>query len=229
MIESKCKICGSNIVRYGGRIGIFCSFKCKGVWQSENTSGKNNPNFRHGNHAYESYCKCGNQKDFRSARCSSCARVSYAKGNAINAWHLTKEEIEDAISFVDSFKDLAEVLNISRQYATKMVKKHKISHSHFTPGRGRFMDTDKILSNGSTRRNNTVRAVLLRENLIEYKCADCGLLPQWNKKKLTLQLNHINGDGCDNRIENLQFLCPNCHTQTTTFTGRNIKNEKEKE
>lgn len=40
-------------------------------------------------------------------------------------------------------------------------------------------------------------------------------------KDITLQLDHINGVNDDNRIENLRFLCPNCHSQTSTFTGRN--------
>ena len=42
--------------------------------------------------------------------------------------------------------------------------------------------------------------------------------------KLTLQLDHINGINNDNRKENLRFLCPNCHSQTDTFAGRNLKN-----
>ena len=42
--------------------------------------------------------------------------------------------------------------------------------------------------------------------------------------KLTLQLDHINGINNDNRKENLRFLCPNCHSQTNTFAGKNLKN-----
>ena len=42
----------------------------------------------------------------------------------------------------------------------------------------------------------------------------------WNDKKLSLQLDHINGDNSDNRLENLRFLCPNCHTQTETYCSK---------
>ena len=49
----------------------------------------------------------------------------------------------------------------------------------------------------------------------------CGL-SEWINGKLVLELDHINGDHTDNRIENLRFLCPNCHSQTETFRSKNI-------
>ena len=52
--------------------------------------------------------------------------------------------------------------------------------------------------------------------------------PLWNGIPLVLQLDHINGINNDNRIENLRFLCPNCHSQTTTFSGKHAKKTDEK-
>jgi hypothetical protein len=67
----------------------------------------------------------------------------------------------------------------------------------------------------------------LRKSLLEQGrpliCSECGQLPTWNDKPLVLQLDHKNGDKFDDREENLRFLCPNCHSQTPTFAGRNIK------
>jgi hypothetical protein len=61
---------------------------------------------------------------------------------------------------------------------------------------------------------------LINENLIEKKCKICGI-DQWMGKEITLQLDHINGINNDHRLENLQLLCPNCHSQTETYCGKN--------
>lgn len=70
---------------------------------------------------------------------------------------------------------------------------------------------------------NSVRAQILKKNLLKYECAGCGIPPLWMGKPLLLELDHINGDRFDHRLSNLRFLCMNCHSQTDTFRHRNRK------
>lgn len=59
--------------------------------------------------------------------------------------------------------------------------------------------------------------------LLPYHCEQCGLSHEWNSKPLVLQLDHKNGVKTDCRLINLRWLCPNCHSQTDTFSGKNTK------
>lgn len=94
-------------------------------------------------------------------------------------------------------------------------------------GRRLFVDVsltqDEVLTADSKYSRKTAKRCILRNKIIEYKCVICGQPPEWNGKKLTLTLDHINGINNDHRISNLRFLCPNCNSQTDTFGSRNIK------
>lgn len=82
------------------------------------------------------------------------------------------------------------------------------------------IDESKLLCENSKHARTVLRRYLIRNSLIPYKCAICGTL-EWQGKTLSLELDHINGINNDNRLENLRFLCPNCHSQTTTYGARN--------
>ena len=60
----------------------------------------------------------------------------------------------------------------------------------------------------------------MQEGLKQNRCERCGIT-EWRGEPLSMQLHHVNGDGSDNRLENIVFLCPNCHSQTDTYGGRN--------
>ena len=82
---------------------------------------------------------------------------------------------------------------------------------------------DILVENSSYANTSYLKKRILDEHLLEYKCQECGNSGVWNNKKLKLHLDHINGVNNDHRIENLRFLCPNCHSQTPTYSGKNKK------
>ena len=84
--------------------------------------------------------------------------------------------------------------------------------------------THTLLVEGRRVTSSRLKRRLIAEGYLEELCVECGLGPEWNGKQLVLQLDHINGVNTDNRIENLRILCPNCHTQTSTYVGRNRSN-----
>jgi DNA-binding CsgD family transcriptional regulator len=73
---------------------------------------------------------------------------------------------------------------------------------------------------GAPRNRNHVKQRLLELGLKQNACEVCGAT-EWRGQPLSLALHHVNGRGQDNRLENLQLLCPNCHSQTENFGGRN--------
>jgi DNA-binding CsgD family transcriptional regulator len=78
----------------------------------------------------------------------------------------------------------------------------------------------ELLVADTYRARNNVKLRLLKEGLKQPRCERCGLA-EWNGAPLSLALHHINGDRLDNRLANLELLCPNCHSQTATYSGRN--------
>lgn len=119
----------------------------------------------------------------------------------------------------------------SRRWLRRRVAAYDISTAHFT-GQGHFLgvpspnrkSADEILRQLDVGAPRTKRSLLhrsLQEKGLPYVCGRCGTGELWQGRKLVLEIDHINGDRLDNRIENLRYLCPSCHSQTNTFAGRN--------
>lgn len=92
---------------------------------------------------------------------------------------------------------------------TKKNKNYYKEHSKILP-------LEQILIKDSGYNRTKLKERLIKEGLKENKCECCGI-NKWNNKSIALQLHHINGIHNDNRLSNLQLLCPNCHSQTENF------------
>lgn len=85
-----------------------------------------------------------------------------------------------------------------------------------------FMTPEEVFVEGKEWGGELLRKYLHHYELKEYKCSStkCGIT-SWHNEHLTLELDHENGIRSDNRLENIRWLCPNCHSQTPTFRGYN--------
>lgn len=109
-------------------------------------------------------------------------------------------------------------------------KEMNLDSSHFT-GQGyrkgnkepvkKAIKLTNILVENSNYATGHLHKRLLKEKVKQHKCENCKRT-RWNGKLIPLELDHINGNRFDHRIENLRFLCPNCHAQTDTYGGKNI-------
>lgn len=211
-----CIICEKEFYRYRSTVRdekkVCCSKKCYAKRQKTQLLGKQNPNW---SGKYNQECECGATKDYRAKKCAICS----GRGYPINGERLSDEQLKILIKECVSILDISTKCNTSRTYLSKKIKELKIDISHFCTCWSRPIPNEKIFTKNTSKRNNTIKSRLIEEKIKENKCELCGQLAIWKNKKLTIELHHLNGDATDNRIENLQFLCPNCHSQTSNHRG----------
>jgi Zn finger protein HypA/HybF involved in hydrogenase expression len=157
---------------------------------------------------------------------------------------MDKEKLKDIVERNNTLSGVLKELGIdpassgSRSRVLKeRMKQDQIDFSHMQLGRfhnlGRKFNRqaiplEEVMIENSTYDRLTLKRRLLKIGLLKNVCYICGQQPEWNNKTLVLIIDHINGKRRDNRLENLRILCPNCNSQTDTFSGRQNKKPRKK-
>lgn len=146
----------------------------------------------------------------------------------------TKEKLEEAAKQCTSWRQMIQYFGLKEaggNYSNLQNRcdEFNVDTTHFTgqgwnkighPSFGNSIDlTNRLCKHEKKKSSTKTKLVLLNHNLKENKCEICGI-SEWLGNPITIQLHHINGDPTDDRLENLQMLCPNCHTQTDTYCKR---------
>lgn len=149
--------------------------------------------------------------------------------------YTTKEKFIGAVKSSKTITDVLKKLGLPNKQGhyyrkfNETIKKLNINIDHFD----RYVNhrhpkntipLEDILTENSTYHRYNLKVRLIKNGLLKNKCYICNIEPIWNNKPLSLHIDHINGVNDDNRLENLRLLCPNCHSQTPTFSGK--KNKK---
>lgn len=149
---------------------------------------------------------------------------------------VTKDELERIVKDSHNFSDLCRKLGVKPKggnYYTikRLIAKFNLDISHFSKkpwnegikyrtNTNGIRSMDEVLQEGTSISSYALKKRLFNNGYKEKRCECCGN-DTWLDKPIKLELHHINGNHFDNRLENLQILCPNCHSFTDTFRGKN--------
>lgn len=146
--------------------------------------------------------------------------------------NFTKEEIEQFVKDSTSFRQLIIKMGYSPTGGStgkrieKVLNDYNIDYSHF---KGYAWNKNEANYINATTDFGTHSWYTIKEKLFQerpYQCECCGLT-EWNEKPIRLQVHHIDGNRQHNTRDNLQILCPNCHSQTDNWCSKNISYAKQ--
>ena len=104
-------------------------------------------------------------------------------------------------------------------------KKFTKNHLQTITKKNKMLSSDIFKKDSTFTRGQSLKKRMLAEGICKEVCAVCGIIPQWNDKPLSLQVDHKNGVHNDNRKSNIRLICPNCHSQTETYSGKKTRDK----
>lgn len=156
-----------------------------------------------------------------------------SNGPTVRRYSYTEHDVRDAVATSLSYAEVLRKLGVrpaGGNYDTikRLVRKMEVDTSHFT-GRGHRrgrtygprLPLQDVLCAGSTVQSYKLKRRLLDEGVFERVCMHCDG-DRWGTEPIPLELHHKDGDRHNNRLDNLEILCPNCHALTDTYRGKNI-------
>jgi 5-methylcytosine-specific restriction endonuclease McrA len=129
--------------------------------------------------------------------------------------HYDWKEIQIFYDAPNSYTDTRKKFGFAKRSWEKAVSRGEI-----VPRDHRQSIEDVLSGIKKFKSRHAVRTAIIKYNIMPYLCTVCGNMGTWNNQHLALHLDHINGVNDDDRLENLRFLCPNCHSQTDTYAGK---------
>lgn len=147
----------------------------------------------------------------------------------------TQKDLEKAVAGSKNVRQVISRLFLveaggNYEQVKKYIKSYKIDISHFkggvwnkgmTGGYHPLIPLNKILIKDSSYQSYQLKNRLFKEKIKGIKCEECGWAKCSNDGRIPVELDHINGDRHDNRIENIRILCPDCHSLKPTHRGKN--------
>lgn len=156
--------------------------------------------------------------------------IRNTKNKNVDIKKYAKDELIKIINNSNSYREFLYNIGYSSSgNAYRVTQKYldsiKIDYTNLVKNRwsSKERSIEDVLVEGVNFCNKSLKTKILKYKVLDYKCVECGNEGEWMGKPITLQLDHINGVHNDNRIENLRFMCPNCHSQTDTHGGKNNK------
>lgn len=164
----------------------------------------------------------------------STAHFVGKRGNGTNQL-LPQDKMQRAVAESQSLAEVMRILKLpnggaGRALVQRTIAAYGISTDHFV-GQGHQRGRPALnrkpaaavlrkLDPGAARTKTSLLRRALEESAVPRACDECGTGDTWQGRRLVLEIDHINGNRWDNRLQNLRYLCPSCHSQTDTFSGR---------